>query len=89
MLGERLGEPGQHAGPPAIEKPSEAMQTIARADFEAWKARQIDAVQAAKVSRARNTGESGAPGLWSGYSARFLACMVSSDWTRSRGGKPL
>jgi len=46
-----------------------------------------EALESAKDTCARETGESKIPGMWFGYSSRFIACMNGHGWTRV--GSPL
>ena len=86
---ERRQEIAKELGPNQPGKPSDAIQEKIRANFETWKKRRSDAVQAAKDNCARTPGESAASGYWSGYSEVFLGCMRTLGWTRSRYGDPL
>ncbi len=86
---ERRREIAEDLGGKPFGMPSEAMQEKFRAEFEIWKRKYLDAMHAGQDACKRETGETGNPGLWSGYSDAFVACMNARGWVRPRGSNPL
>lgn len=72
---------------PAGDNPPDVRTQRYRESFEAWQQKRRDAARSANESCARQTGETGMPGLWTGYSKAFVDCMRAQGW--SRVGNPL
>jgi hypothetical protein len=66
---------------PIGDASSEAWKTEVQKKMDAWLKLRWAAVDADKESCARKTGGSGTPGLWTGYSGDFMACMKTRGWT--------
>ena len=57
-----------------------AWRLEAEAAMATWNRLQETAIGSAKEACVRETGESGTPNLWTGYSAPFMACMKARGW---------
>ncbi len=89
MSEERRREIFEDLGGRQFGMPSEALQEKFREEFETWKRKYLEALEGARDACARETGESGTPSFWTGYSKVFVACMNARGWSRPRGSNPL
>jgi hypothetical protein len=89
MSEERRREISEDLGGKPSGTPSETIQEKYRAEFETWKKNYLEALQVARDTCTRATGDSGTPSFWTGYSDAFVTCMKGRGWTRPRGSNPL
>jgi hypothetical protein len=60
-----------------------AWRLEAQEKMAAWQQKRQAAAEAEKSTCARETGQSEASSLWTGYTETFMACMKARGWTKA------